>query len=250
MRAMCYNARRRGGSPFSEKRTATVFETWETQTRIAEAKRLTTCVVDHLQYLLDIHENNSIVLYSDTLSKQIPKSIAANALNVVREAMHQIEIVRVCALWDSALTIERELIQTVIELIDDPKVLDALAEQARVGHPPPVAEQRAQKALSSLNDAIKKAREIRNSQGLKSIRKLRDKHVAHYLTEKIEEKSNHVPSMKHGDEVPVIDASILIVEALNSYVNDVGMSFKAAREIDRKCARALWDACTFKIAAG
>jgi hypothetical protein len=110
-------------------------ETWETQTRIAEAKRLTTCVVDHLQYLLDIQENNAIVLYSDTLSKQIPKSIAANAFNVVREAMHQIEIVRVCALWDSALTIERESIQTVIELIDDPKALDALAEQARAGHP-------------------------------------------------------------------------------------------------------------------
>jgi HEPN superfamily AbiU2-like protein len=120
---------------------AAMFETWEAQTRIAEAKRLTTCVVDHLQYLLDIHENNAIVLYSDTLSKQIPKSIAANAFNVVREAMHQIEIVRVCALWDSALTIERESIQTVIELIDDPKVLDALAEQARAGHPPPVAEQ-------------------------------------------------------------------------------------------------------------
>ena len=58
-------------------------------------------------YLLDIHENNAIVLYSDTLSKQIPKSIAANAFNVVREAMHQIEIIRVCALWDSVLTIER-----------------------------------------------------------------------------------------------------------------------------------------------
>ena len=56
-----------------------MFETWDTQKRIAEAKRLTERVVDHTQYLLDIHENNAIVLYSDTLSKQIPKSYAANA---------------------------------------------------------------------------------------------------------------------------------------------------------------------------
>ena len=69
-----------------------MFETWETQKRIAEAKRITTRVVDHIQYLLDIHENNVIVLYSDTLSKQIPKSYAANAFNIFREAMHQIEV--------------------------------------------------------------------------------------------------------------------------------------------------------------
>jgi hypothetical protein len=75
-----------------------MYETWETKRRIDEAKRLTTRVVDHLQYLLDIHENNAVVLYSDTLSKQITKSYAANAFNVFREAMHQIEIVRICAL--------------------------------------------------------------------------------------------------------------------------------------------------------
>ena len=90
--------------------------------------------MDHLQYLLDIHENNAIVLYSDMLSKQIPKSYAANAFNVVREAMHQIEVVRICALWDPRHTIERESIMTVIELIDHPNVLDALANQARADH--------------------------------------------------------------------------------------------------------------------
>ena len=41
------------------------------------------------------------MLYSDTLSKQIPKFYAANAFNVFREAMHQIELVRICALWDA-----------------------------------------------------------------------------------------------------------------------------------------------------
>jgi hypothetical protein len=39
-----------------------MFETWETQKRIEDAKRLTARVVDHLQYLLDIHENNAVAL--------------------------------------------------------------------------------------------------------------------------------------------------------------------------------------------
>jgi hypothetical protein len=89
-----------------------MYETWDVQKRIAEATRVTARVVDHLQYLLDIHENNAVVLYSDTLSKQVPKSYAANAFNVFREAMHQIELVRVCALWDRG-DIERESIMTV-----------------------------------------------------------------------------------------------------------------------------------------
>ena len=59
--------------------------------------------VDHLQYLLYIHKNNAVALYSDTLSKQIPKSYAANAFNIFREAMHQIELVRICAVWDAAV---------------------------------------------------------------------------------------------------------------------------------------------------
>lgn len=225
-----------------------MYETWDVQKRISEAKRLTACVVDHLQYLLDIHENNAIVLYSNTLSEQIPKSYAANAFNVFREAMHQIEVVRICALWDPGNSIEKELIMSVIELIDDPKVLEVLGEQARSRHPAPVGDKHAERALSSLKDAIKKARETRNSAPMTVIRSLRDKHVAHYLTEKAEETENSWASMKHGDEGPVIETSIAIVEALNSYVNDTSLSFKDCRVIDQKCATALWNACTFKIA--
>ncbi len=55
--------------------------------RIDEAKRVTERVVDHAHYLLDIYESNAITLYSDTLSKQIPQSYAANAFNVFQAAM-------------------------------------------------------------------------------------------------------------------------------------------------------------------
>jgi hypothetical protein len=89
-----------------------MFETWKTSKRITEAKRLTERLVDHAHYLLDIRENNAIVIYSDTLSKQIPRSYAANSFNVFREALHQIELVRLSALWDQA-HIENEAIPSV-----------------------------------------------------------------------------------------------------------------------------------------
>jgi hypothetical protein len=98
--------------------------------RIAEAERLTERLVDHAHYLLDIRENNAIAVYSDQLAKQIPRSYAANAFNVFREAMHQIVIVRLSALWDQA-QIDNETILTVIELIDNDEVINALAETAR-----------------------------------------------------------------------------------------------------------------------
>jgi hypothetical protein len=101
-----------------------------------------------------------------------------------------------------------------------------------------------------LQDAIKKARTTKSSAELTSIRNLRDKHVAHYLTQTTEEiKNGPVAPMKHGEEGPVLEASISIVEALNSWVNDVGLSFAMSQDIDRKCAQALWGACTFKIEA-
>jgi hypothetical protein len=40
----------------------------------------------HLFQLIALHENNAIVVYSDTLALQIPRSYAANAFNVFQQA--------------------------------------------------------------------------------------------------------------------------------------------------------------------
>src|SRR5262245_32076800 len=109
-----------------------MFETLTAIQRIAEAKAKMEKVLDHFLYLLDLHENNAIIVYSNTLSSQIPTSFAANAFNVFQRGMHQFEIVRLCALWDRARAdLTRESIPTVIELIDDDAIIDALAEETR-----------------------------------------------------------------------------------------------------------------------
>ena len=87
-----------------------------TAQRIQAAKVKTERVVEHLLYLLALHENNAIIVYSDTLSSQIRRSLAANAFSVFHGGLHQFEIVRLCALWDRAGADKRN-IPTIIELI-------------------------------------------------------------------------------------------------------------------------------------
>jgi len=91
-----------------------MFKKMSVSERVEIAKEKTKRVVDHLHYLLELHENNVIVLYTPTLSQQIPESFAANAFNVFQQGMYQFEIVRLCALWDRAEP-EKENIRTIIK---------------------------------------------------------------------------------------------------------------------------------------
>jgi hypothetical protein len=107
-----------------------MFEELNGSKRIDLAKAKMERVLDHFLYLLELHANNLLVVYSPILSSQITPSFAANAFNVFQRSMHQFEIVRLCALWDGP-DAAKENIPTVIELIDDNAIIDMLAEQTR-----------------------------------------------------------------------------------------------------------------------
>jgi hypothetical protein len=109
-----------------------MFDNLSNAQRIELAKAKMEKVLDHFLYLLELHENNVIVVYSPTLSSQIPTSHAANSFNVFQRGMHQFEIVRLCALWDKPRR-EKENILTVIELIDNDSIIELLAQETR-GH--------------------------------------------------------------------------------------------------------------------
>lgn len=236
--------------------------------RIRIAKEKTRRVVDHLHYLLELHENNAIVLYSSTLSRQIPTSFAANAFNVFQQGMHQFEIVRLCALWDG-VDLDKENVPIVIELIAHDDVIEALAEET-VSHwrdapvhfdpfdNPETAEafqrseecfgqNQAQKARKDLRKAIDDSRRILASPKHASIMNLRDKHLAHSLSTSHREKIGPVPPVIYGDERDMLNETLPIVEALYRWVNGTSLSFEDSRSIDRKNAEALWNACTFTI---
>jgi hypothetical protein len=119
-----------------------MFEHLTTAERIQAAKAKTERVIDHLLYLLALHENNAIIVYSGTLSSQITLAHAAHAFKVFRTSLYQFEIVRLCALWDPAKDNKKsipteESIPTIIELIDPNDAIDALAQQTLEQWPAP-----------------------------------------------------------------------------------------------------------------
>jgi hypothetical protein len=250
-----------------------VFENLDIAERLRIAKEKTERVVDHLLYLLELHENNAIVFYSSTLSSQIPTSFAANAFNVFQRGLHQFEIVRLCALWDGADP-DKENIPTIIELIDHPDVAEALAKEtiaywsdAGGGILNPsddpglcvlekealqranesFGQEQGEKAREELRKAITDARSIFTSSKLAGIMNLRDKHLAHSLSQTRRERKAAVVPMKYGDEREVLCASLPIVEALFCWVNGKSFSFDDSQKIDRENAEALWTRCTFDI---
>jgi hypothetical protein len=240
--------------------------------RATAAKEKTRLVVDHLLYLLALHENNAIVVYSSTLAQQIPTSFAANAFNVFQQAVHHLEIVRLCALWDG-VDPQKQNIPTIIELIDHRDVIESLAQETASHWQEPVVvsnpssdpelrrleeealrrsnerfgQEQAQEARDALGKAITDSRAILASSKYASIMNLRDKHLAHSLSQTWREKAGPLPPMKYGDERNMLEATLPIVEVLYCWVNGISMSIADSRDIGRKNAKALWEACTFNI---
>ena len=160
----------------------------------------------------------------------------------------QIEIVRLCAIWDSA-DADKENIATVVDLIDTAEIIEMLAAETRShwvdtgGHllnpsdDPALAaiereavrisniqfgDEQASKAKTELMQAISESRAILSSPQLASVMNLRDKHLAHSLTTTRREKRAPVQPMKFGDETDLLNASIPIVESLYCWVNGKG----------------------------
>ena len=152
-----------------------------------------------------LHENNVFIVYSPELSSPVPESFAANAFNVFQRGCHQIEIVRLCALWDKPAP-DKENILTVVDLIDSPCVCDMLSEDERrywlnsggglinPSDDPVVreqerqsiaqdAEEHANRCRDKLLQAIKSAKAIKKSSKLAGIMNLRHS-ILHILSRK------------------------------------------------------------------
>lgn len=242
--------------------------------RIELAKARIARVLDHLLYVVELHANNEFVIYSKTLSSQIPQSHAANAFLVFQRSMYQIEVVRLCALWDNA-ELEKENIPIVIELVDDDEIIETLgnenlregADGSNVRTPNPsddpeirelarqsiaqyerkFGRRQAAKAKADLRSAIADSRKIIGSGRLRSVMNARDKHLAHSLVTTRREKDGPVDPMKRGDETALFDASVAIVEKLYRVITGAGFMMDEAREIDQRNAEALWKGCKFKV---
>jgi len=110
-----------------------MFEALPIEERIDRAKIKAERLLGHVINLAAIHENNAIVVFSSLLVDQIPRSYADHAFNIFQHVMNDFYLVRLCALWDSPQneSDEIESIPTVVKLIDNPLVIEALVQTER-----------------------------------------------------------------------------------------------------------------------
>ena len=230
--------------------------------------------LDRLLQAIAMVEHNRVVLFSDILSKQIPRSRAANAFNLFREMLHRQEVVSVCALWDS-VDLDKFNIPTIVALVDNEdvqkllhqKIYSSWADQSY--NPEPGLDrdtvkqltqmieknnakegaQQADKILEQLIVSVASTKEMVTSNLLESIMELRDKHIAHALeiTRREKKAAEPIEVPKHGDTGKIITLSIEIVDALTLAIRNTDFAFGQSREIHASCANELWSACNFAI---
>jgi hypothetical protein len=237
--------------------------------RLAFAKARADKLVHHIVPLFLMHESNAVVIYSQKLSEQIPRSYAAHAFNQFQRSMHLFELVRLCAMWDRPRD-DRESIPTIIALFNEPELIDQLVVEAHAFHanevPPDTvdgesaskwwqgdreacADLVAATIREKLSFAVTKAEEILATPQLKALMDFRNSYIAHNLDlpDPSGDGEGSVEKFKYGDETFVLDATVSIADVLHHGLNRTGFDWNGSRDMARRNAQALWDHCTFQI---
>jgi hypothetical protein len=246
--------------------------------RIRIAKERTGALEDNALVLISLFEANEIIVFSDTLSKQVTDPYAANAFDVFQEASFMFEVIRLCAFWDSRAQVDvaYQSIPTVIQLIDFEPVIRALREETRLVHydreparfspsiDPTIraleisstmqwrqefAERQAAKAERRLRTSIAWSRRILQSDRLTAMRNFRDKHLAHSLSytrrdQEAAARGTFVVNMKYADARWLYRRTLAIINNLQLGINGFGLD-RYWIGISRHNARELWTNCTF-----
>lgn len=245
------------------------FSSLPSSERLALAKARADKLVRHIVPLFLMHESNAVVIYSQKLSEQIPRSYAAHAFNQFQRSMHLFELVRLCAIWDGPGD-DRESIPTIIALFNEPELIDQLVSEAHSFHANEMPPDTVDAAISSkwwkgdrkafadlvaatihekLSFAVSKAEEIRATPQLKALTDFRNGYIAHNLNmpEPCGDSEGRVEKPNYGDETFILDATVSIADALHHGLNRTSFDWQGSRDMARRNAQALWDHCTFQI---
>lgn len=212
--------------------------------RLQKAREKSSRLVDHITELVRVHESNRIVIYTDTLARQIPRSLAANAYNDFKNSLFYFEVIRLCALWDRCKE-DRESIPTVITLLDDATVqslVERRIENDWTTHPVETfGKQQACQIADRFRRAQRVSRHIEVGKKLDRLRRFRDKFLAHSL-------SVSLPNApRFGDEARLLAISIEIVHRIYLATHNSSFMFENSIDHARRCAQELWNNCAFAI---
>lgn len=208
--------------------------------RIRLAKDIVQKLTHRVDRAIQRSENNKILVYSDMLSSQIPKSRAGHAYIELRRSLFEYEIVRLLALWDRPSS-NAVSIPTAIALINSGEVLERLALEEKDRHSGGLSHEgqdyhwpnsRHDLCLKELTIAIGEADRIRTSDKSTALRNLRD-HLSHSLDKTDRELSGPIDAPVFGDEATLLTETAGLVETLYCFVN--GTSYNLEVETRRLC---------------
>lgn len=213
------------------------FESLSDEDRYRRARERTERLVDHLLDIILVHELNQVIVYSDTLSKQIPRSRAAKAFNAFRRNSMSFQILRLCAIWDPSRK-DRESIPTVSALLSGLSLEKFLEGEGRHAEVDGTTRQ-----LEGVHVRVK---ELAASRQLDWLRTHRDHDIAHAL-EHSSEVVERMRAARYGHEGWLLTKSIKVVDDLHLALNGKGFMWDDAIKNSARCSRELWENCTFSI---
>lgn len=243
--------------------------------RLTKAKDVLSKVADVIEFLLPLHETNKIVVLSDYISKQIGPSYAANSYNNFARSLLEIELVRLCSLWDKPEE-NAYTIRTIIDLIDDPSVIHLMskgvADFRRSTAKDPLyirvpvgqkhidvmkthfqiadadAKNEYQKITIISRNVIKMSNLIYNSDRLLRVKNFRNKNIAHALSRTIAENKRNEPidPPKVRDVGKLIFSTVRIMGRLWLCVNSGSYAWDSSKLRAKRDAEALWHGVTIE----
>lgn len=215
-----------------------------TSARIEAARSKANQLFERCVEIERIHANNKYLTYSEPFRGGLVHTFAGNAYASLRHANFGFELIRLAALWDSPAA-NRISIPEVIALISDDSVLDQLKREFDEWYAGPGDFLRGshndQRWRRSLRAAFGLSGALVGSERLKSIRRHRNKFLAHNLT---------IPtgnSPRFGYERKLRLSTHRIANALTTLLEDRGVDYNNSRDLCRRHAAEFWDGLSWTM---
>lgn len=257
--------RARGKTP-----AGTIFSGLTTADRVDRAKEKTSKLVDNMRHWIALRECR-LGLFQAKVHLQIPRSYAANAFNLMTEALFRSEVVRLCTFWDKP-SLDRESIPTVIALVADKEVRRMLAREAydafAQSEPSILGDHGAEETkvlqqilaadakdqgryeckscLSNLQSAKLKASGVLDSAEFRGLLAIRDHQIAHSLKPS-QTASDVMKDVRYGHEAVILDKTLAIVQSLHLAINSGNFDFEERKSYAARDAAELWANCSFSF---
>ncbi|HRJ69499.1 MAG TPA: hypothetical protein PK812_07815 [Beijerinckiaceae bacterium] len=217
-------------------------------------------------------ESNRKLIFSDVIASQISTSLASNTFNILRDSQYRFEIIRLCALWDSARS-DRESISTIAALVDSLEAQELVANEARSqrtsmgdgtifgSHNEAFREYIIQSAREDakvegdkwairaslqIRRACQHVQKIQLSRRLNALRDLRDHRIAHTLADTARRRSPGF-RLRYRDSFSILRLSCRIIELFNLSLCGVCYKLEDVRKLHEENARLFWDGITVNV---